>query len=248
MNRPPMLLSVAGSTKPAQSLQPFTHHPFLVSPSPDSAIPSVNRTSWYLPVKRLADVLIASALIFLLAPLLLLIALSVWLDSGSPILFRQTRVGLGGRPFVILKFRTMHAAPHALTNPLAAVTRVGKFLRRWGLDELPQLWNVVRGDMSLVGPRPTIPAQVAQYTDSERRRLAVRPGLTGWAQVQGRNALSWEHRIAIDLEYVRRLSPLLDGWIVLRTPLALLASDTTYGADGINPDFRPRVNSGARAA
>ncbi|MEZ4699382.1 MAG: sugar transferase [Rhodothermales bacterium] len=208
----------------------------------------MNRTSLYAPFKRALDVLIASALLLLLWPLLALIAGVVWLDSGRPILFRQTRIGLHGRPFTILKFRTLHAVPHALTDPLAAVTRSGVFLRRWGLDELPQLWNVIRGDMSLVGPRPTVPSQVAHYGPTERVRLDVRPGLTGWAQVRGRNALSWDSRIAIDVEYVRRTSLALDLCILFRTPLALLSADDAYGIGGKNGDFTPRANPGARAA
>ncbi len=208
----------------------------------------MNRVVSYLPLKRVLDVLLASVLLVLALPLMAIIALIIALDSGAPILFRQTRIGRFGRPFTILKFRTLHATPHALTDPLSAATRSGVFLRRWGLDELPQLWNVIRGDMSLVGPRPTVPSQVERYTAFERRRLALRPGLTGWAQVRGRNTLRWESRIRLDIDYVERASLGLDAWILVRTPFALLSAEDAYGAGGRNSDFVPIVNPDARAA
>ncbi|MDZ4699279.1 MAG: sugar transferase [Rhodothermales bacterium] len=208
----------------------------------------MKRINSYLPLKRGVDVLLASVLLVLALPLMALIAVVVALDSGTPVLFRQTRIGRFGRPFTILKFRTLHPTPHALTEPLPAATRSGVFLRRWGLDELPQLWNVIRGDMSLVGPRPTVPSQVERYTAFERRRLALRPGLTGWAQVQGRNTLRWESRIRLDVDYVERTSLGLDAWILLRTPFALLSAEDAYGPGGRNSDFAPMANPDVRAA
>jgi lipopolysaccharide/colanic/teichoic acid biosynthesis glycosyltransferase len=202
----------------------------------------------YLPIKRILDIGLASSLLLLALPLVALIALSLWIDGGRPIFFRQTRTGLDGRPFTILKFRTLRVGSHAVTDPLAAATRVGRFLRRWGLDELPQLWNVLRGDMSMVGPRPTLAAQTNRYGAFERRRLAVRPGLTGWAQVKGRNALTWDDRIRIDVEYVEKASLALDLCILCRTPLALLHPDTAYGPGGRNGDFSAPAGPDVRTA
>lgn len=147
----------------------------------------------------------------LLSPLLLLMAIAIRLDSPGDLVFRQQRSGRGGVPFTILKFRTM--VQGASRSPLGTycapddprITRVGRWLRRASLDELPQLVNVLRGDMSFVGPRPDLPKHVERYTATQRGRLRVRPGITGWAQVNGRNTLTWDQRIALDLEY-------LDGW------------------------------------
>ncbi len=194
----------------------------------------------YLAVKRLLDAVLAALLLALGLPLLALLALAVAVEGGGPVLFRQTRAGRGGQPFEILKFRTLRPGGHDPDDPAAHVTRVGRFLRRWGLDELPQLWNVLRGQMSLVGPRPTLPEQAAAYDARERRRLTVRPGLTGWAQIHGRNALSWPERIRLDLWYVDHLSFRLDVQILLRTPRLLWSGRGLYGADGRNPDFPPQ--------
>lgn len=188
-------------------------------------------------LKRTLDVVLGSALLVTTAPLLGLIALAVWVGSGRPVLFVQRRIGRGGRPFDVYKFRTLPPDPHPTGASRAQATWVGAVLRRWGLDELPQLWNVVRGEMSLVGPRPTLPEQVARYGPFERQRLAVRPGLTGWAQIHGRNALSWPERIAFDVWYVHHRSLRLDLRILLRTPRVLFTGTGVYGTAGMNPDF-----------
>jgi lipopolysaccharide/colanic/teichoic acid biosynthesis glycosyltransferase len=154
-------------------------------------------------------------------------ALAVKLEDGGPVLYRQSRVGLDGRPFELLKLRTMvvgaehRGAGAAVNRGDPRITRVGRILRRLSVDELPQLWNVLRGDMSLIGPRPTLAYQVERYTARQRRRLEVRPGLTGWAQIHGRATLPWDERIELDVWYVDHRSPGLDVKILLRTPLAL---------------------------
>ena len=195
----------------------------------------------YAATKRAADVVGAVVLGLLSLPLAAGIAAAVAAESGRPVFFRQTRAGRGGRPFTLWKFRTLYPGPHDPERPLDRVTRVGAWLRRWGLDELPQLWNVVRGEMSLVGPRPALPEQVAAYDAYARQRLAVRPGLTGWAQIHGRNALSWPERIRLDVWYVRHAGLLLDLRVLLRTPAALRSGAGVYGAGGRNAAFGPRA-------
>jgi len=161
----------------------------------------------------------------------------VKLEDGGPVLYRQTRVGKDGVDFELLKLRTMVVGAERLGAGFAVdrgdprITRVGRLLRRTSVDELPQLWNVLRGDMSVIGPRPTLRYQVERYTARQRRRLSVKPGLTGWAQVHGRATLSWEERIELDLWYVEHRSPRIDLEILLRTPLALFAG-TYRGATG----------------
>jgi lipopolysaccharide/colanic/teichoic acid biosynthesis glycosyltransferase len=153
------------------------------------------------------------------------------------VLYRQTRVGKDGSDFELLKLRTMVVgaetigAGMAVNKGDARITRTGRLLRRLSLDELPQLWNVLRGEMSVIGPRPTLRYQVERYTPRQRRRLDVRPGITGWAQVHGRAALPWEERIELDVWYVEHRSPLLDLKILVKTPLALF-SGTYKGATG----------------
>jgi lipopolysaccharide/colanic/teichoic acid biosynthesis glycosyltransferase len=188
-------------------------------------------------VKRALDVVGASAALVLLGPLLAIAALAVKLEDGGPAFFRQRRVGLHGSEFELLKLRTMivgaelQGAGHAVDRDDARITRVGRVLRRLSIDELPQLWNVVRGDMSLVGPRPTLAYQVSRYSPRQRRRLDVKPGITGWAQVNGRAALPWDQRIELDLWYVEHRSAWLDVKILARTPLALF-SGTYKGETG----------------
>jgi lipopolysaccharide/colanic/teichoic acid biosynthesis glycosyltransferase len=185
-----------------------------------------------------------------LAPLLALIALAIRIDSRGPIFFRQVRVGLEGRPFRIFKFRTM--VPDAETKGLGLavardderITRVGRWLRRTSLDELPQLFNVAAGDMNIIGPRPTIPDQVAEYTRHQFRRLDVKPGLTGWAQVNGRNALRWEERIELDVWYIDHRSRSLDARILLRTPWAMIDSMGIYGRSGVTTGLNEEVDDG----
>lgn len=194
-------------------------------------------------LKRLLDIVLASVLLVGTAPLLALIALVVWMSDGRPVVFTQTRSGYRGAPFTLYKFRTMPPDTGLVDAPRDHVTRVGRWLRRWGLDELPQLWNVLRGDMSLVGPRPTLPEHVARYSAFERQRLAVRPGLTGWAQIHGRNAIEWPERIDLDVWYVHHQSLWLDVRIVLYTPFILLSGRGVYGQDGINAGFEPPASS-----
>ena len=170
--------------------------------------------------KRAIDLGASAAALLLLSPLLLLIALVVRVAMGSPVLFRQQRPGLHGQPFSILKFRTMSVAPRGgdgLEHDAARLTPLGRFLRATSLDELPELWNVLRGDMSLVGPRPLLMQYLGRYTPEQARRHDVRPGLTGWAQVNGRNALSWEEKFALDVWYVDNRSLLLDIRILFLT-------------------------------
>ena len=179
------------------------------------------------PLNRTLDVAIAGAGLALASPALALAALAIKLGDGGPVLFKQTRVGQGGRDFELLKLRTMvvgaelKGAGYAVDEGDSRITRAGRFLRRTSIDELPQLWNVVRGDMSLIGPRPTLRYQVERYSERQRKRLDVLPGITGWAQIHGRAALSWDERIELDVWYVEHRSPLTDLLIVLRTPLAL---------------------------
>jgi lipopolysaccharide/colanic/teichoic acid biosynthesis glycosyltransferase len=178
-------------------------------------------------LNRALDVAGASVALALTSPVLGLAALAVKLEDGGPVLYRQRRVGRGGEEFELLKLRTMvvgaerQGAGWAVNEGDPRITRVGRVLRRLSLDELPQLWNVVRGEMSLVGPRPTLAYQVERYTPRQRRRLDVKPGITGWAQIHGRARLPWEDRIELDVWYVEHRSPWVDARILLRTPLAL---------------------------
>jgi lipopolysaccharide/colanic/teichoic acid biosynthesis glycosyltransferase len=188
-------------------------------------------------MNRAADIAFAGVSLVLVSPLLGLAALATKLESGGPILYRQTRVGRHGEDFEVLKLRTMVVgaemlgAGYAIDQGDARITRVGRILRRTSIDELPQLWNIVRGDMSVIGPRPTLRYQVEQYDERQQRRLEIRPGLTGWAQVQGRASLPWADRIELDVWYVDNRSPRIDLEILLRTPLALFRG-TYRGATG----------------
>jgi lipopolysaccharide/colanic/teichoic acid biosynthesis glycosyltransferase len=190
----------------------------------------------YEIAKRGLDVGVSSSVAVVASPLLAAIAMAVKLeDPKGPILFRQKRIGKEGRIFEIVKFRTLASghprdpSDYLISAADKRITRVGGFLRRWSLDELPQLWNIIRGDMSLVGPRPTLPYQVEQYTDFQRRRLEVAPGVTGWAQIRGRNRLSWPERIELDVWYVDHRSLRLDLKILLRTAPVLFRSGPVYG-------------------
>jgi lipopolysaccharide/colanic/teichoic acid biosynthesis glycosyltransferase len=177
--------------------------------------------------KRALDVAGASVGLLVSAPFLAAAAAAVQLDDRGPVLYRQRRVGKDGREFDLLKLRTMVVgaerlgAGYAVDEGDPRITRAGRVLRRLSVDELPQLWNVVRGDMSLVGPRPTLAYQVERYTERQRRRLEVKPGITGWAQIQGRASLPWDERIELDVWYVEHRSFWLDLRILARTPLAL---------------------------
>jgi lipopolysaccharide/colanic/teichoic acid biosynthesis glycosyltransferase len=169
----------------------------------------------------------AGAALVLASPVLGIAALAVKLGDGGPVLYRQRRVGKDGEEFDLLKLRTMivgaegKGAGFAVDRGDPRITRVGRILRRLSVDELPQLWNVLRGEMSLIGPRPTLRYQVEGYTDRQRRRLEVKPGLTGWAQIHGRAAVPWDDRIELDVWYVEHQSPWVDLRILARTPLAL---------------------------
>ncbi len=177
--------------------------------------------SWYRAWgKRLLDLVGAGVGLLLLAPLMLLIAILVRVGLGSPVLFRQQRPGLHGKPFTLYKFRTMTDARDAQGNLLPdeqRLTRLGRFLRSTSLDELPELWNVLKGDMSLVGPRPLLMEYLPLYTPEQFRRHGVRPGVTGWAQIRGRNTLTWEERFALDVWYVDHVSLGLDLKILALT-------------------------------
>lgn len=187
--------------------------------------------------RRLFDVTTAALALLLLAPAMLAIALFIRTTMGGPILFRQTRSGHHGREFRILKFRSMRHPRRPDEPDKDRITRLGHLLRTTSLDELPQLINVLRGDMGIIGPRPTLPEQVAHYSERQRGRLAVRPGLTGWAQVQGRNSLTWPERIEYDLHYVDHRGVALDLRILLRTVGVLLRPVGITGAGGVNPGF-----------
>ena len=181
-----------------------------------------------------ADRAIAALLLALVAPMLALAGLAIRVESRGPALFRQRRVGRDGAPFEMLKLRTMVSGAESIGAGIVVdegdprVTRVGGLLRRLSLDELPNLVNVLRGEMALVGPRPTIQAQVDQYTERQRRRLEVRPGITGWAQVNGRATLPWHERIELDVWYVERRSAALDARILARTLTLVLSGHGLY--------------------
>ena len=184
--------------------------------------------------KRALDLALATLGLTLGAPVLIAAMVAIRLESAGHPLYRQRRVGREGREFDLYKLRTMvHGAEHlgagmAVNEGDPRITRVGALLRRTSLDELPNLFNVLRGDMSIVGPRPTIPVQVAQYTERQRRRLEVKPGITGWAQVNGRASLPWSERIELDLWYVEHQSPALDLRILARTAAMVLSGHGLY--------------------
>ena len=186
-------------------------------------------------MNRALDAAAAGLGLAVASPAVAVAALAIKLGDGGPVFYRQRRVGLNGEEFELLKLRTMEVgaeqrgAGFAVDEGDPRITRVGRLLRRLSLDELPQLWNVLRGDMSLIGPRPTLRYQVERYSLRQRRRLEVKPGITGWAQIHGRARLPWEERIELDVWYVEHRSPWLDLRILARTPLALFAG--TYKGD-----------------
>ncbi len=200
--------------------------------------------TWQGILKRLLDLSFAVGGMIFLSPLFAILALLIKLDSRGPVFYVQERVGQGGRPFHCIKFRTMVPGAEKMGLGLevaqndARITRVGAFLRHWSLDELPQLINVLKGEMSLVGPRPGIISQVARYTPWQKRRLEVNPGLTGWAQVNGRNAIDWARRIELDVWYIDHWTLWLDLSIIFRTFGVLLRREGLYGKDGIARDFQ----------
>jgi lipopolysaccharide/colanic/teichoic acid biosynthesis glycosyltransferase len=184
---------------------------------------------------RWVDLVVASVALLVLSPVLAAAAVAIRLDSRGPVLYRSRRAGRDGRPFELLKLRTMHpgAEPVGVGTPVLEgdprVTRVGAVLRRLSLDELPNLVNVLRGELAIVGPRPTLEAQVELYTPRQRRRLEVKPGLTGWAQVNGRAGIPWEERIELDVWYVEHRSLRLDLRILARTARLLVTGHGLYG-------------------
>jgi lipopolysaccharide/colanic/teichoic acid biosynthesis glycosyltransferase len=186
-------------------------------------------------------VAIAGMGLALTSPVLALAALWVKLEDGGPVLYRQTRVGLDGKDFELLKLRTMVVGAETMGAGLAVnrgdarITRAGRMLRRLSIDELPQLWNVIRGDMSVIGPRPTLRYQVDRYDERQLHRLDVKPGITGWAQIHGRAQLPWADRIDLDLWYVGHRSPSVDLKILLRTPLALFGGTYKGETGGWKP-------------
>jgi len=192
------------------------------------------RSPWAEALRRSFDLLAGLLGSLLSAPLVALLAVAIRLESPGCPIYAQTRIGRDGRPFRIYKLRTMVAGAELIGAGLAVnegdprITRLGRVLRRYSLDELPNLWNVVRGEMSIVGPRPTLPVQVAQYGERERGRLAVKPGITGWAQVNGRASLPWPERIELDLWYVEHRSLALDLRILARTVHLVLSGRGLY--------------------
>jgi lipopolysaccharide/colanic/teichoic acid biosynthesis glycosyltransferase len=185
-------------------------------------------------IRRAVDIAVSAVLLALSAPVLLAAAIAVRLESAGHPIYRQRRAGQDGRPFDVIKLRTMvDGAEHigaglAVNENDSRITRVGAFLRRTSLDELPNLLNVLRGDMSLIGPRPTLPAQVAQYTPRQRGRLRIKPGMTGWAQVNGRASLPWSERIELDLYYIEHRSLTFDARILWRTVTMVLGGSGLY--------------------
>ena len=188
-------------------------------------------------MRRAVDVIGSAIGALLLAPVAAVIAIAIRCRLGSPVLFRQMRSGRHGKPFTMLKFRTMRPRIRPGQSDADRLPKLGRFLRSSSLDEIPQLWDVLRGRMSLVGPRPTLPEQIVHYSERQRGRLAVRPGLTGWAQVCGRNALNWPDRIELDLWYIAHRSLLLDLRIIGLTFLRLLRPSGITGVGGQNPGF-----------
>ncbi len=191
--------------------------------------------------KRLLDLAIAVPAAVLLLPVSAAVALAVRCTVGRPVLFRQRRPGLAEKSFVLYKFRTMRDTLDSSARPLPdkeRLTRLGRFLRRTSLDELPELWNVIRGDMSLVGPRPLLIEYLDRYTPEQARRHEVKPGITGWAQIKGRNALRWEEKFALDVWYVDHQSFVLDLRILLVTKWKVLKGEGISAADHVTmPEF-----------
>ncbi len=190
-------------------------------------------------IRRALDIVVSATALTLSVPVLAAAMIAIKIESKGPAIYRQRRVGLGGEPFDVFKLRTMVDGAEHVGAGLAIdagdprVTRIGALLRRTSLDELPNLVNVLRGEMSLIGPRPTLPMQVAEYSERQRGRLAVRPGITGWAQVNGRASLPWSERIELDLYYVEHRSLALDLRILWRTPGLVLGGSGLYkGASG----------------
>ena len=185
-------------------------------------------------LRRAFDIVVAATVLLLTSPVLLVAIVAIRLETPGHPIYRQRRIGKDGVPFDLLKLRTMVAGAESMGSGLAVnegdprITKVGAVLRRFSIDELPNLVNVLKGDMAIIGPRPTVPVQVEQYSERQRGRLKVRPGLTGWAQVNGRTALPWDERIELDLWYIEHRSWRLDLQILLRTAAIVLGGDGLY--------------------
>lgn len=188
-------------------------------------MPGKNKANSYLKYKRSIDVFLASIALLLLSPFIVIIYFCIWLVDGKPVIFKQMRPGYLGRPFFIYKFRTMKDIRDKNGNLLPdeyRLTSFGKFLRKSSLDELPELWNVIKGDMSLVGPRALLMEYLSRYTPAQARRHEVKPGITGWAQVNGRNAITWEEKFKLDVWYVDSCNLWLDLRIIIMTLIKVL--------------------------
>ena len=198
----------------------------------------MTRPPWLPDAKRLFDLVAGALILLVLSPLMLAVAVAIRLDTPGPALFRQTRLGRAGRTFSIFKFRTMLQGTTTLGQGLETsrsdwrITRLGALLRNVRLDELPQLFNVLKGEMSLVGPRPLLPEFLPYYSALDRRRLEAPPGMTGWQQVNGASRHTWRERVALDVWYVEHRSLALDFWILCRTALVVVRADTSYAPDG----------------
>ena len=192
-------------------------------------------------VKRLIDLCAALSVAILLSPVILVVSILVRIRLGSPVLFRQPRIGLNNQPFHVCKFRSMtdqRDSNGELLPDDRRLTPFGKMLRKSSLDELPQLWNVIRGDMSLIGPRPLLVQYLERYTDEQIRRHEVRPGITGWAQVNGRNEIDWNKKFELDVEYVDNCSFMMDVRIVLKTIVCLITRSGVSAASHVTmPEF-----------
>ena len=203
---------------------------------------SEKQATWRFASKRALDLSASLVALVCLLPLLAAVAVLIRCDSRGSVLFHQERLGIGGRPFPMWKFRTLLEGPgrpshDRLSEDDPRVTSVGRFLRPWGIDELPQLWNVLLGQMSLVGPRPAPTYHLHHYTPFQRRRLIMKPGLTGWALIHGRNAISWKERIELDIWYVEKWSFRLDLRILARSVRTVLSRKGIYGPGGVNDTF-----------
>jgi lipopolysaccharide/colanic/teichoic acid biosynthesis glycosyltransferase len=196
-------------------------------------------------VKRLFDVALSLVLLIILAPVMAVIAAIIRLHLGAPVLFRQERIGRAARPFTLVKFRTMNSACDSHGVPLPDERRIGRLgllLRSTSVDELPELWNVLVGDMSLVGPRPLLPEYLPLYSEEQKRRHEMRPGITGWAQVNGRNAISWEKKFELDVWYIDHWSFWLDVRILYLTLVSVLRAENIAQPDRLTSDkFRGSV-------
>jgi len=201
-----------------------------------------------LALKRMFDLLVAVIVLFLFSPLIIAISLAIKLDDGGPVFFPQERVGRNRRKFRCYKFRTMTARAAPMDQDLRVtatdprITRVGRSLRLWTLDEIPQLFNVIKGEMSIIGPRPWVPEQAAYCSTAETRRFAVRPGMAGWAWIHGRNRLAFDERVRLDLWYVDHWSLKLDLEILLRAFVLLFRREGVYFDEAVGSDPRAQEN------